>query len=230
MQKGDAPVTLVVHVSPDAKLFVEGALTKQTGVVRTFTSPKLEAGTYTYTLKVEVTRQGKAVQEEKKVKVRAGETTDVFFDLFGGSTAQAIGKLKGTQGLWLDVFPEEKIVFANGKVQSEVQIGLVAKKLKDGYQDQSGWTVYWNGLISSPATPTAMHKKISRERIGLIERAIQQIEGARDLKVKASPEKQEAQVEGKVTAEAAAAEVRAVLLDAFRPALKWKVDWNGVIK
>jgi uncharacterized protein (TIGR03000 family) len=76
----DAPATLVVTLPEDARFFVEGKLTKQTGTSRTFVSPPLEPGvSYTYELTAEVVRDGKPLTQTKRVHVRAGETSNVDF-------------------------------------------------------------------------------------------------------------------------------------------------------
>jgi uncharacterized protein (TIGR03000 family) len=73
-----APATLIVALPADAKLFVDDAPTTSTSSERTFVSPELKPGiVYNYTLKLEVVRDGKPVQSEQTVTVRAGETTRV---------------------------------------------------------------------------------------------------------------------------------------------------------
>jgi uncharacterized protein (TIGR03000 family) len=53
---------------------------KATAERRTFTTPKLEPGTsYYYELRAEVERDGKTYKENKKVTVKAGETSRASF-------------------------------------------------------------------------------------------------------------------------------------------------------
>jgi uncharacterized protein (TIGR03000 family) len=70
--------TIVVAVPADAKLSFDGAPTRQTGAIRTFTTPALPAGKdYSYEIKVEAMRQGKPAMHTRRVTVRAGETTRI---------------------------------------------------------------------------------------------------------------------------------------------------------
>lgn len=65
---------LVVNLPADAKLYVDGTLTKTSDkAVRSFRTPTLAAGEqYVYTLKAEVVREGKTLTESKQVIVSAG--------------------------------------------------------------------------------------------------------------------------------------------------------------
>jgi uncharacterized protein (TIGR03000 family) len=79
---GPAPATIVVRLPADAKLTIDGSPTTSTDAVRTFISPPLQPGKeYQYTLKAEVMRDGKAVERTRDVTVRAGEPSEVTFDL-----------------------------------------------------------------------------------------------------------------------------------------------------
>jgi uncharacterized protein (TIGR03000 family) len=85
----DAPATIVVSLPADAKLTVDGTATQSTDSVRAFVSPPLQAGKdYQYTLRAEVTRDGKKVERTRDVNVRAGRTSEVNFD-FDGSVPQS---------------------------------------------------------------------------------------------------------------------------------------------
>lgn len=71
-----------VHLPPDARLWFEGAETRQTGGHRAFKSPPLEPDRdYLYDLKARWTEGGKPVEKNRTVTVRAGYVTDV--DLTG---------------------------------------------------------------------------------------------------------------------------------------------------
>src|SRR5262249_60886147 len=75
---GDAPATIIVSLPAEAKLTVDGNPTTSTTERRVFVSPALERGMeYTYTLKAEVVRDGKAETRTERVSVRAGEETRV---------------------------------------------------------------------------------------------------------------------------------------------------------
>jgi uncharacterized protein (TIGR03000 family) len=80
----DAPARIVVRLPADAKLTVDGTVTRSTDGVRSFVSPPLQAGKdYQYTLRAEVTRDGKTVERTRDVNVRAGQTSEVNFDFVG---------------------------------------------------------------------------------------------------------------------------------------------------
>ena len=65
---------LVVDVSADAKLYINGRLMKTTSARRTFDTPAMEKGkTFHYTLRAEALRDGKIVSETREVAVKAGE-------------------------------------------------------------------------------------------------------------------------------------------------------------
>lgn len=80
--RSEAPATILVRLPADAKLTIDGATTRSTEEVRTFLSPPLQAGKeYQYTLRAEVTRDGKKVERSREVTVRAGQQSEVVFDL-----------------------------------------------------------------------------------------------------------------------------------------------------
>ncbi len=74
--------TLIVSVPAEARVFVNGKLTTSTGTLRRYVSNNLEPGfTYTYELRAEMMVGGKMATESKTVKVRAGESADLAFNL-----------------------------------------------------------------------------------------------------------------------------------------------------
>jgi uncharacterized protein (TIGR03000 family) len=78
----EAPATITVRLPADARLTVDGAKTQATESSRTFVSPPLQPGKeYQYTLRCEVTRDGKKVERTKDITVRAGQQSEVTFDL-----------------------------------------------------------------------------------------------------------------------------------------------------
>ncbi len=84
----DAPATIVVTLPEDAKLSIDDSPTTSTSGNRVFVSPSLPSGReYHYTLRAEVMRDGKAVQLEEKITVRAGEETRVELTLPATSVA-----------------------------------------------------------------------------------------------------------------------------------------------
>src|SRR5262245_7621937 len=62
----NAPAQIAVTLPEDARLLVDGHLTKQTGASRTFASPPLQPGVdYAYDITVEVVRDGKTLTQTK---------------------------------------------------------------------------------------------------------------------------------------------------------------------
>jgi uncharacterized protein (TIGR03000 family) len=76
-----APATLIVSVPADAKVLVDDATTASTSTRRVFVSPTLPAGReFTYTLKAEYTKNGKAVVVTKDINVTAGAEITVTLE------------------------------------------------------------------------------------------------------------------------------------------------------
>ena len=74
--------TVVVNLPADATLTANDQATATKSERREFVTPALERGkTYSYTLKMTVERDGRTVEESKKILVRAGEKTTVNFEL-----------------------------------------------------------------------------------------------------------------------------------------------------
>jgi uncharacterized protein (TIGR03000 family) len=73
---------LSVVVPQEAKVYVNGQLTRTPGPVRRYVSPGLARGrSYTYEVRAEVMRDGQPVSQTKKVRLRAGQTADLAFQL-----------------------------------------------------------------------------------------------------------------------------------------------------
>ena len=65
-----------LSVPADAQVWFDGEPTKQTGELRHFVSPPLAPGrSYTYDVRVRWTKDGKPVEEERRVRVRAGASS-----------------------------------------------------------------------------------------------------------------------------------------------------------
>jgi uncharacterized protein (TIGR03000 family) len=74
--------TVVVLLPADAKLTANGRALATTSDRRIFATPDLEPGkSFQYTFTAEVVRGGKPLAMTKKVLVRAGEETQVQFDI-----------------------------------------------------------------------------------------------------------------------------------------------------
>jgi uncharacterized protein (TIGR03000 family) len=77
-----APATIVVTVPENAKLMLDDYVIKSTSATRTLETPTLLAGrNFSYTLTMEVVRDGKTVTQSKQITVRAGQTTESKFEL-----------------------------------------------------------------------------------------------------------------------------------------------------
>jgi uncharacterized protein (TIGR03000 family) len=76
------PGEIVVRVPAGSKVFVEDRPTKLVGPERHFETAELQPGrAYTYAIRAELDRDGRALNETKRVTVRAGETVEVRFEL-----------------------------------------------------------------------------------------------------------------------------------------------------
>jgi uncharacterized protein (TIGR03000 family) len=74
--------TLVVSLPADAKLTVDGKPTASTTDTRVLVSPPLESGKdFVYTLRAEVTRDGRTQSVTRDVTVRAGQETRVTLEV-----------------------------------------------------------------------------------------------------------------------------------------------------
>lgn len=84
-----APAVIIVELPADATLKVDGAATSSTSGVRVLVSPELPTGKeYHYTLTAQVVRDGKPVEVEQRIAVRAGEENHVSLSLPVASVAQ----------------------------------------------------------------------------------------------------------------------------------------------
>jgi uncharacterized protein (TIGR03000 family) len=71
---------LIVKVPANAKLYIDGHLTKATSRKRVFRTPDLESGQmYYYILRVEIVRDGKKVTQTRRVLVSAGQEVRASF-------------------------------------------------------------------------------------------------------------------------------------------------------
>ena len=66
------PAPIIVSLTADAWLTVDGAVTKSTAERRVFTTPEIDPNaTYVYTLRAEFTQNGKTISESREVIGRA---------------------------------------------------------------------------------------------------------------------------------------------------------------
>jgi uncharacterized protein (TIGR03000 family) len=77
----DNTATVQVEVPADATLWFDGVQTKQTGAMRTFTTPELESGrSYHYDVKARWEQNGKPVERTRRVEVYPGARATVDFN------------------------------------------------------------------------------------------------------------------------------------------------------
>lgn len=80
MQSSTGRATVVVRLPSDAKLYADGRLLTLTSGERRFVTPVLPADReYTYAFRAEYTRDGEAIAQSRKVRVRPGGTAAVEF-------------------------------------------------------------------------------------------------------------------------------------------------------
>jgi uncharacterized protein (TIGR03000 family) len=79
-QADDNAAHVRVLAPADAQVWIGGVETSQTGTDRVFTSPALEPGkSYTYEVKARWMESGRPVEQTRRVKVQANQTTTVDF-------------------------------------------------------------------------------------------------------------------------------------------------------
>jgi uncharacterized protein (TIGR03000 family) len=149
---------LAVSVPEDAKVFVNGQPTTSTGNERQYVSRDLVSGmNYTYEVKAEVVRDGKTVEQVKRVSLRAGETSDLAFDFDAASSTET--------SLTVMVPAEAKVYLAGNPTSAtgEVRVfrttGLTAGKAWNDYTvrvefEQDGRLVTQEKTISLRAGET----------------------------------------------------------------------------
>jgi len=129
---GRADGLLSVNVPDDAKIFVNGQATTSVGEVRQYVSRDLAAGfNYSYEVRAEVVRDGRTVEQVKKIDVRAGETANVAFDFGNAASTET--------SLTVHVPSDAKVYLAGNttKASGETRIfrttGLSGSKSWEGY-------------------------------------------------------------------------------------------------
>lgn len=84
-----ADALLAVQVPEDARVYVNDQPTTSTGSRRQYVSRDLEPGfSYTYEVRAEVVRDGKTLEQVRRVDLRAGEVVQVAFDFPGSETLE----------------------------------------------------------------------------------------------------------------------------------------------
>jgi len=125
---------LSVNVPEDAKIFVNGQATSSTGDARQYVSRDLASGyNYTYEVRAEVIRDGRTVEQVKKVDLRAGETAKVAFD-FGSNSASAV-----ETSLTLHVPADAKVYLAGNSTKAGGETRVFRTT---GLSGNKGWDNY----------------------------------------------------------------------------------------
>jgi uncharacterized protein (TIGR03000 family) len=123
---------LAVNVPEDAKIFVNGQATTSTGSTRQYVSRDLQSGfSYTYEVRAEVVRDGRTIEQVKKVDLRAGQTANVAFDFPATDSSET--------SLTVHVPADAKVYLAGNatKASGETRVfrttGLSSNKSWEGY-------------------------------------------------------------------------------------------------
>jgi uncharacterized protein (TIGR03000 family) len=123
---------LAVNVPEDAKIYVNGQATTSTGSSRQYVSRDLQSGfNYSYEVRAEVVRDGRTIEQVKKVDLRAGQTANVAFDFPATASAET--------SLTVHVPADAKVYLAGNatKASGETRVfrttGLSGNKAWEGY-------------------------------------------------------------------------------------------------
>jgi len=134
---------LSVHVPADAKVYVNGMLTRSTGSDRRFVSNGLRPGyNYTYELRAMTERNGQMVEDRKVVQLQAGQSADVNFPLQGQDQADERTAVKPVKtSLKLHVPADAKVFLSGNESKSTGETReFVTTKLGEG-QTWDNYTV-----------------------------------------------------------------------------------------
>src|SRR5262249_39824278 len=81
-----ASAILIVNLPAQATLTIDDSPTQSTSGIRQFTSPPLEPESdFYYTLQAHLIRNGQSLTESRRVRVRAGEQTEVTLEFSTGT-------------------------------------------------------------------------------------------------------------------------------------------------
>jgi uncharacterized protein (TIGR03000 family) len=160
---------LSVRVPAEAKLYVNGMLTRSTGSERRYISNGLRPGfNYTYELRAQTERNGQMVEERKVVQLQAGQTAEVDFPLNGGEQADERTATRPLQTTLKLRVPADAKVFLSGTESKSVGSTreFVTTKLAPG-QSWDNYTVRvefeLNGQMVSKTEKISLSAGESRE-------------------------------------------------------------------
>jgi uncharacterized protein (TIGR03000 family) len=125
---------LAVRVPDDAKIYVNGQATTSTGDMRQYVSRDLRTGyNYTYEVRAEVVRDGRTVEQVKKVDLRAGETANLAFDFPTTASTET--------SLTLHVPSDAKVYLAGNATKAGGQTRIFRTTGLSGGKTWEGYTV-----------------------------------------------------------------------------------------
>jgi uncharacterized protein (TIGR03000 family) len=89
----DVKTVLQLHVPENAKVFLAGTATEQTGIERTYVTAQLKSGeTWSdYTVRVELEVDGEKVVQERSLTIEAGKRHELAID-FAGEPAERLAQ------------------------------------------------------------------------------------------------------------------------------------------
>lgn len=127
-----------VSVPADAVVFVNDRPTTSTGAERNFVSRGLTGGrTYAYKLRVEFTREGEQVVENKLVRLQAGQTIDLNF----GAGAQVAKEESAATNLTLHVPAGAKVTLAGAATKQTGELRTYSTDSLTAGQEWAGYVV-----------------------------------------------------------------------------------------
>ncbi len=130
---------LNVRVPGEAVVFVNGMQTKSNGEFRRYVSRNLEPGySYTYELRAAMERDGQTVSETRVVKLRAGQSAELAFDLTNAEE-ERVAEEKPRTKLTVRV-PSDAKVFLSGRATDAT--GEVREYTTSQLETDKEWTDY----------------------------------------------------------------------------------------
>jgi uncharacterized protein (TIGR03000 family) len=127
-----------VSVPADAVVFVNDRPTTSTGAERNFVSRGLTGGrTYAYKLRVEFTREGEQVVENKLVRLQAGQTIDLNF----GAGEQVARQESAETDLTLHVPAAAKVTLAGAATKQAGELRSYSTDSLTAGQEWAGYVV-----------------------------------------------------------------------------------------
>jgi uncharacterized protein (TIGR03000 family) len=127
-----------VSVPADAVVFVNDRPTTSTGAERNFVSRGLTSGrTYAYKLRVEFTREGEQVVENKLVRLHAGQTIDLNF----GAGEQMAKEEAAATNLTLHVPAGAKVTLAGAATKQTGELRTYSTDSLTAGQEWAGYVV-----------------------------------------------------------------------------------------